>query len=321
MRYCDLCGKTTTVTTVLKDVADNEGAVDRGFDIVSCDVCGHCFTDPQPASPEEISSYYPDRYYAHHFTLLDASNRRIALKLRLQRIHYALQRGEKVGWADRTVFVLLRHTVNEPDLRPGGRLLDVGCGGCDYLMSLAGSGWTTEGVEPSARSVEAAQAHGLKVRQGTAEETGAESGVYDVVRMWNVLEHTRSPRAALAEAARLLRPGGRLVLYVPNFHSLECEIFGRHWMSLEIPRHLHHFKPETLRAFLEKTGFRFERWWYPGTPVSTLAPTLRIMKKDSVSGPRRWGSVIRLMCRKLPRRIHGRYDRDVGLALAAVKET
>ena len=73
--------------------------------------------------------------------------------------------------------------------------------------------------------------------------------------MWQSLEHVHQPLDVLCAAHRLLTDGGRLLVAVPNFESLASRWFGANWYGLDVPRHLTHFTPDTLRAMLARAGF------------------------------------------------------------------
>jgi SAM-dependent methyltransferase len=105
--------------------------------------------------------------------------------------------------------------------------------------------------------VERLEALGLKVRSGLAEAALAEypDEHFDVVTSWHVLEHVLDPSRVLAEAYRILKPGGVLMLEVPNFDSLGRTVLRTYWFPLELPRHLYHYTPKTLGALLRKAGF------------------------------------------------------------------
>ena len=86
--------------------------------------------------------------------------------------------------------------------------------------------------------------------------------------IWHVLEHLHDPKGALLEARRILRPGGRLVVAVPNFSSLQARWAGAAWFHLDLPRHLWHFPLAALRRLLADCGFEIRR--------STTSPCARI---------------------------------------------
>jgi len=133
--------------------------------------------------------------------------------------------------------------------------LDIGCGDGVFLFELQRLGWAASGVEMDASAVQAARRQGLDARQATVEDLPFPPGSFAIVRMWHVLEHVRDPRAALTNARRLLRPGGELILGVPNVSSLYRWCFGPRWSGWDLPRHLGHFSPRTLMRLLRETGF------------------------------------------------------------------
>lgn len=136
-----------------------------------------------------------------------------------------------------------------------GRLLDVGAGSGWLVANLASFGWHAEGVDFDQRAVERARARGLRVHLGGFTEQRFAESSFDAVTMSHSIEHVHDPVAWLAEARRVLRPAGRLVLATPNSRSLLHRHFVRSWFPLEPPRHLYLFNRETLGRALRQAGF------------------------------------------------------------------
>jgi SAM-dependent methyltransferase len=149
-----------------------------------------------------------------------------------------------------------------PGLPPGqpGDILDVGCGSGAFLLALREVGWRPHGIELDTSAVAAARAAGLEdVRAGDLIEAGYPQESFDAVRFWHSLEHTHAPRAQITEARRVLRRGGTLTIGVPNFSSLLARAAQDRWYPLDVPRHLWHFEPSTLRRLVERSGFSVTR--------------------------------------------------------------
>jgi SAM-dependent methyltransferase len=140
---------------------------------------------------------------------------------------------------------------------PRGRLLDVGAGRGRFVAAARAAGWSAEGVEPSARGVEAARAvYAVELERAALAEA---TGTFDAVTLWHVLEHLEEPDAALAHVASLLGPGGLLVIGVPNLASVQARLGRARWYHLDLPRHRTHFTPAGLRILVERHGFVVER--------------------------------------------------------------
>ena len=150
--------------------------------------------------------------------------------------------------------------------RPGGRLLDVGCGVGDFLAHMATLDWEAEGIDTDPMVLQICRARGLSVRAGTLDSQDYPASSFDAVTLKHVVEHVHEPRAFLRECARILKPGGRLVVLTPNVRSLGHRVFGVSWLGLDAPRHLVLFTSESLRAAAEDAGLRVIRVWSTARP-------------------------------------------------------
>ena len=169
------------------------------------------------------------------------------------------------GLRRRAVYDGLREAFPAFPNRTDNLLIDVGCGRGDFLARMKSLGWNVLGIEPDPVSSELACARGIAVYNGRLEEAGLACGVADQVTLNHVLEHADDPAGLLKECRRVLRPGGRLVLYTPNAESLGHRWFGQAWRGLEPPRHLFVFSPQALRSALEAASFRTFRMTTPTT--------------------------------------------------------
>ncbi len=146
----------------------------------------------------------------------------------------------------------LERLAGRPDGRP---LLDVGCYTGVFVEIAARHGWDAWGVEPSHWAVGQARARGLHVVQGTLDTADLPEAFFDVITMWDVIEHLTDPRRALEQVYRLLKPGGLLVVHTIDIESLFARLMGARWPWL-MEMHIYYFSRRTLRAMLELCGFR-----------------------------------------------------------------
>lgn len=188
-------------------------------------------TAPQP-SESEIPHYYPTSYYGR--------GRRFA---------------RVVEWLlDRLYSFRVAYTERK---REPGKVLDVGCGRGLLLNKLREHGWETFGTELSEEAADYARnALHLPVTTQELEDANFGDAEFDLVVLWHVLEHVRAPRAMLQEVSRILKPGGLLLIAVPNFGSWEARMSDKGWFHLDVPRHLTHFTPATLEGALGEAGLR-----------------------------------------------------------------
>jgi SAM-dependent methyltransferase len=219
---CVICGD-PRVARRLEGVADYVSG-DR-FALSQCRRCGFATTDPVPAS---LNRYYPDRY--RRFNPLAAA---ILRHLYLARVD---------AWLSRL---------------PGqGRVIEIGSGTGWMLGAFRARGWTAAGSERTITAAAIARStSGAPTFVGdlTAVRPGA---TCDLIVMFHVLEHLPDPMVALRHAAARLAPGGTLIIGVPNIGSWQARFAGRHWMHLDVPRHLCHFTPPALEQAVQAAGLR-----------------------------------------------------------------
>jgi len=146
---------------------------------------------------------------------------------------------------------------------PGSTVLDIGTAGGAFLDAAKEFGFDAYGMEPSRDLVERGKARGLKIEQGTIENHSFAAHSFDMVCLWDVIEHLPDPKSALIEIRKLLKPNGVLLINFPDIGTWQAKLAGKKfWWILSV--HLHHFSKSTIRGICQHTGFEvfhFQRYW------------------------------------------------------------
>ncbi len=198
------------------------------FQLVTCTHCGLTYVNPRP-NGESLDAYYASFYYG---------NRHPALKETFMDI-----RARKIGAPDDDLPVL-----------------DLGCGSGDFLLACRRRGWKTIGIEqPEAPAMQRLNDLGISVVSPDKMDS-IESNSINTVTAWHVLEHLPEPRETFEQVRRILKPGGRFVIEVPNFSSWQALLGGPDWFHVDVPRHLLHFDRPSLGLLLDESQFTAEHW-------------------------------------------------------------
>jgi SAM-dependent methyltransferase len=197
---------------------------DEIFPVGRCRRCGHAYVLERPPA-SEIGGYYPVDYAEHRPS--DAPSKR-----RHSKRH--------------------RHVR----LRPGERILDVGCGSGYDLLRLKERGAELFGVETNPVAAANARANGILVFQGSAEKADFPDRYFHQVTMNHCLEHFHDPRAVLVNIRRMTHPDGAVHLTFPTAQGAAFRLFRHHWYHLDVPRHLHFFTHDSFVRLVKDTGLR-----------------------------------------------------------------
>jgi len=260
---CNLCGLDDT--QVLFRKKDKCHISDDEFQVVACKRCGLLYVNPRPTEAE-MGKFYPETYSWKE--TLEANLFFIKWVRRLERSYrYHLLRDE--------VSKVVKFTG-----RSSGRVLDVGCGTGDRLDVFRSKGFETHGVETSDSADYAKEHLNLSVSKGNLFSVRFPDRFFDIVTLYNVLEHTHDPTRVCDEIHRILKDDGFLIIQVPNKDSLQHRIFEKRWAAFDLPRDLYYFGTESLKSLLGRVGFtmtkidHFMNWWHPPTLVISLFPVL-----------------------------------------------
>jgi 2-polyprenyl-3-methyl-5-hydroxy-6-metoxy-1,4-benzoquinol methylase len=207
------------------------------FGISHCNACQHRFTNPVP-SQTEIGPYYKSEDYVSH------TNTSKGLIFRLY------QSVRKITLKSK------RRLLQTETGKRKGKHLDIGSGAGAFLATMQEAGWNCLGLEPDP-DARAVAARDFNVTARPIEELfELPDGQFDAITMWHVLEHVHQLDAYLARLKSLLRTGGRIFIAVPNYQSFDGELYGATWAAYDVPRHLYHFCPSSMRTLLERHGLK-----------------------------------------------------------------
>lgn len=224
---CGYCGAHELQTLFATQTRAGEN-----FQLALCPNCQTQTLVPQPTDAQ-LAHAYDDSYYG--------------------------EKEEKFGgWVERVLdgFRNGRARKIARLLPSGGTVLDIGCGNGRFLQSLIQRGFIGHGIElPGGSADRAARVPGLNLKVGSLAPDDFAPNSLNAVTLWHVYEHLREPKRTLEIISQILKPGGFLVLSLPNIKSWQAQWFKGDWFHLDPPRHLFFQGPDCLQAHVTALGF------------------------------------------------------------------
>lgn len=201
------------------------------FDLYTCQNCSYTMTFPVP-SLEKLPKYYKSENYLSH----TASKKGF-----INSIYQYL----------RSINLTNKYALIAKYSHPGD-ILDIGCGTGELLDHFKKNKWKVTGIEPNNEAREYAnKQYNVNAKQ-EHELIALPEKHFDVITMWHVLEHVPDFNERIKQIQKLIKPSGTIFIAVPNIKSPDAIKYGKHWAGLDVPRHLHHFSPQSFKKLSDK---------------------------------------------------------------------
>jgi SAM-dependent methyltransferase len=237
LKSCPICGEQRHDQIYL--TRDRHYGIDGLYRFVRCSGCSLVFLNPM-FSDQELSALYPTNYYSYQDNF------------------------QQSRWKELIKQILrCRTRTLDPVFSTPGRMLDLGCGSGWFLSSTRDHGWEAYGVEINNAAAELGRTRGgLNIFSGTLQQANFPSDFFDYIRSNHSFEHVSCPGETLDEVYRILRPGGKVLIGVPNIDGLNAKIFRQYWWYLGAPVHPFGYSVRTLSKLLEKHRFHVQKVIY-----------------------------------------------------------
>jgi 2-polyprenyl-3-methyl-5-hydroxy-6-metoxy-1,4-benzoquinol methylase len=249
---CPVC-KNTSVQSAFS--AKDHTVSKLMFVVCKCNDCEAMFTQDIP-SQDAIGAYYASENYVSHSD---------TQKGFVNKLYHLIRK--------RTL-ISKKKLVSSNTGLGSGNILDVGCGTGSFLHTMNQSGWKTTGLEPDeAARLKARSMYQIEVYPSD-EIYKLPAASYDAITLWHVLEHVHELHEYTEQLKRILKVSGKLFIAVPNYTSYDAKIYKENWAAYDVPRHLYHFSPKSMKLLMEMHGLRVEKkipMWFDAFYVSMLS--------------------------------------------------
>ncbi|MGH7198145.1 MAG: class I SAM-dependent methyltransferase, partial [Candidatus Omnitrophota bacterium] len=207
--------------------------------VVKCAACGLVYTSPRLTKDAACEFYSQDYFESHSSEEMGYDNYVSDRDLVERTFKKRLERIEK-RW-----------------LPSKGRLLDIGCAAGFFLKIARDRGWETHGVEISEYCCRyAADQFGLSLHHGPFESLDAREGLFDLITMWDYIEHSHVPDRDISKSYQFLKKDGLLAIATPDLGSVPARLFRDKWIGFKEHEHLYYFTRGNLTRLVERNGFK-----------------------------------------------------------------
>lgn len=237
----------------------DESVSGEEFVIWQCEQCTLRFTQDVP-DEASIGRYYKSPDYISHTNTNKGLLNQLYQKVR----NYTLD--SKAG-------MIIHHTGLQQ-----GKLLDVGCGIGAFLHVMKAKGWQVEGVEPDEDTRRRARSLFQLSLKDPATLFDFPHASFNAITLWHVLEHVHDLHNYVEQLKLLLKKDGKIFIAVPNYRSLDADIYRLKWAAYDVPRHLYHFTPKAIEVLMHQHGLNVEArkpMWFDSFYISLLSSKYR----------------------------------------------
>ena len=249
---CPVCGS-AAIQNVLS--AMDHTVSGETFRIDECRSCTLRFTQDTPGGDGRQHYYKSENYISHTNT--------------------------SKGWINR-MYLMIRNRTMKTKRRlierisglRNGLLLDVGSGTGTFVNTMREHGWMVTGLEPDADARAIANKNYKLQLLDENEMYNLPHHSFDIITLWHVLEHVDDLTSFLKQARQLLKDSGSIFIAVPNYTSYDAGDYKNSWAAYDVPRHLYHFSPKSMKVLVEKNGMKIEKYrpmWYDSFYISLLS--------------------------------------------------
>ena len=272
-----------------KHIEDNLSAKDytvsgEFFSILKCKDCTLLFTQ-HVAEQHKIGKYYASENYISH------SDTQAGI---INKLYHSIRK--------RTL-LSKKHLIEKETGIKKGNILDIGCGTGAFLHTMKTCCWEITGLEPDETArVKAKTLYGIEP-QPSNTIFNLPNNSYDAITMWHVLEHVHQLHEYVGQLKNLLTKKGKIFIAVPNYTSYDAQYYGQFWAAYDVPRHLYHFSPTSMKNLVEQNGLTIKKikpMWFDSFYVSMLSEKYKSGK----------GNLIRAFFTGLSSNIKAIFNRD-----------
>lgn len=260
---CPVC---KSKQVVFSFTATDHTVTGQPFPVWKCDHCTLMFTQDVPGQ-ESIGAFYVSENYISH------SDTRKGI---VNRLYHAVRK--------RTLASKLKLVIHETGLKKGA-MLDIGSGTGAFLHTMKKAGWSITGLEPDEQARAKAAANYNLETFPASELFNLPEGTFDAISMWHVLEHVHQLHEYVAQLKKLLAPGGKIFIAVPNYTSFDAGSYRENWAAYDVPRHLYHFSPQSMKGLMKLHGLsvlNIKPMWFDSFYVAMLSEQYKNKKGNLV---------------------------------------
>lgn len=249
---CPVCGS-SLIGPVLS--AKDHTVSAKIFLIWQCNDCSLRFTQDAPGI-DVIGEYYKSENYISHTNTSRGLINRLYQFIRKSTLYQK------------------RKMVNKITGIKEGKLLDVGSGTGAFVNEMSRNGWQVTGLEPDEGARQVAKENFNCELKNVDELFHLQADSFDTITLWHVLEHAHDLQNYVKQLKHLLKQNGRLIIAVPNYTSFDASFYKEYWAAYDVPRHLYHFSPLSMKRLMEENGMKIighKPMWFDSFYVCLLS--------------------------------------------------